>query len=161
MNADPAPDPLQGAALVVPAGGAEFERYLDLRWRVLRAPWQQPRGSEQDDREEESIHLMVRDKNGDALAVGRLHLNSPAEAQVRFMAVDPRAQSRGLGSLLLRDLERRARAAGARTVVLNARESAQRFYDQHGYRVEGPADQLFGGVEHVRMRKDFDPSLGT
>lgn len=142
----------------MPRDEADLERYFELRWRVLRAPWDQPRGSEQDDREDESIHLMVRDGNGEALAVGRLHLNSPTEAQVRFMAVDPRAQGRGLGSMVLRALEERAQSAGAKTIVLNARESAQRFYDQHGYRVEGPAPRLFGGVDHLRMRKDFAKS---
>jgi ribosomal protein S18 acetylase RimI-like enzyme len=142
-------------SVVVPTTTYERDRYFDLRWRVLREPWQQPRGSERDDREDGSIHLMIRATNGDALAVGRLHLNSPVEAQVRFMAVDPRWQGRGLGSTVLRELERRARAAGATSVVLNAREPAQRFYDRHGYRVEGPADTLFSGMVHVRMRKQL------
>ena len=137
----------------VPETAPDRERYFDLRWRVLRAPWQQPRGSERDDREDESIHLMIRGTNGDALAVGRLHLNSPVEAQVRFMAVDPQWQGRGLGSTVLQELERRARVAGATSVVLNARDSAQRFYEQHGYRLVGPAETLFSGVAHVRMRK--------
>ena len=154
-DSDAQSNPLDGASLVVPQSDEDWKRYFDLRWRVLRAAWQQPRGSERDDREDESIHLMVRGANGDSLAIGRLHLNSPTEAQVRFMAVDPGAQGRGLGSLVLRGLEQRARDAGARTIVLNARESAQRFYDQHGYRVEGPAAQLFGGVDHLRMRKDL------
>ena len=140
-------------SVVVPATTLERERYFDLRWRVLREPWQQPRGSERDDREDDSIHLMIRGKNGEALAVGRLHLNSPVEAQVRFMAVDPQWQGRGLGSSVLRELERRARAEGANSVVLNARRSAQRFYERHGYSVEGPAETLFGDVAHVRMRK--------
>lgn len=141
--------------LAVPKSAKDWERYFELRWRVLRAAWQQPRGSERDDREDESIHLMVRGAEGQPLAIGRLHLNSPTEAQVRFMAVDPSAQGRGLGSLVLRGLEERAREAGARTIVLNARETARRFYDRHGYRVEGPAPRLFGGVDHVLMRKDL------
>ena len=141
------------SSLIVPETTEDWDRYFDLRWRVLREPWQQPRGSERDDREDESIHLMMRATNGEALAVGRLHLNSPTEAQVRFMAVDPRWQGRGLGSAVLRELERRARVAGATSVVLNARDSAQRFYEQHGYRMEGPAETLFSGVAHVRMRK--------
>ncbi len=143
------------ASLVVPTTDADFERYFDLRWRVLRAPWAQPRGSERDDREQESIHLMFRAANGDALAAGRLHFNTPFEAQVRFMAVDPRAQNCGLGSRLLEALEGRARDAGAKRIVLNARESAQRFYEQRGYCVEGPAERLFGGVDHWRMSKEI------
>lgn len=141
------------AVLIVPKTSADLERYFDLRWRVLRAPWDQPRGSERDDREDESIHLMLRGANGEALAAGRLHLNSPTEAQVRFMAVDPSAQGRGLGSLVLRNLEDRARQAGAKRMILNARETAQRFYEQHGYKVEAPAERLFGGVDHWRMCK--------
>jgi predicted GNAT family N-acyltransferase len=146
-------NPVAGASLIVPETAVDRERYFDLRWRVLREPWQQPRGSERDDREDESIHLMLRATNGEAAAVGRLHLNSPLEAQVRFMAVDEHWRGRGLGSTILRELERRARVAGATSVVLNARDSAQRFYEQHGYRMEGPAETLFSGVAHVRMRK--------
>jgi len=153
MN-EPAPSKSEAApSLIVPQTLIDRDRYFDLRWRVLRKPWQQPRGSERDDREDQSIHLMIRGANGDALAVGRLHLNSPVEAQVRFMAVDPRWQGRGLGSTVLRELEHRARVAGATSVVLNARDSAQRFYEQHGYRMEGPAETLFGSVPHVQMRK--------
>jgi len=126
-----------------------------LRWRVLRAPWHQPRGSEQDDREAESIHLMIPNAAGEPLAIGRLHLNSPTEAQVRFMAVAPHAQGRGLGSTILQELERRARQAGAASIVLNARDIALGFYERHGYTVEGPADKLFDAVPHVRMRKNL------
>jgi predicted GNAT family N-acyltransferase len=153
MNEEPPAEPPAATSLIVPETLHDLNSYFELRWRVLREPWHQPRGSERDDREDESIHLMIRETNGDALAVGRLHLNSPVEAQVRFMAVDPRWQGRGLGSTILRELELRARVAGAASVVLNARDSAQRFYEQHGYRMEGPAETLFSGVAHVRMRK--------
>lgn len=143
------------AELIVPKTVTDLQSYFDLRWRVLRAPWDQPRGSEQDDREDQSIHLMVRGAKGEALAAGRLHLNSPTEAQIRFMAVDPHMQGRGLGSLVLQNLEDRARAAGARRIILNARESALRFYERHDYKVEAPADRLFGGVDHWRMSKEL------
>src|SRR5437764_2153978 len=83
--------------LVSPQSQGEWDGYFDLRWRVLRAPWQQPRGSEKDDIEAESQHLMIAGKDSRPLAIGRLHFNTPAEAQVRFMAVDPSAQGHGLG----------------------------------------------------------------
>ncbi len=152
---DPSGHLTERAELIVPNSPADLERYFELRWRVLRAPWNQPRGSERDERENESIHMMIRSETGDALAVGRLHLNTPAEAQVRFMAVDPDAQNRGLGSSLLRALENRARAVGAKRLVLNARSTAQRFYEHHGYHVEAPAQRLFAEVEHWRMSKDL------
>jgi ribosomal protein S18 acetylase RimI-like enzyme len=136
-----------------PQTPAEWRDYFDLRWRVLRAPWDQPRGSERDDREDDSQHLMIVGPDSRPQAVGRLHFNTVAEAQVRFMAVDPQSQSRGLGSLILQEFERRARAAGATSIVLNAREDAQRFYTRHGFEVVGPAETIFSAVKHVRMRK--------
>ena len=138
-----------------PQTPAEWEDYFDLRWRVLRAPWDQPRGSEKDDREDDSEHLMIVGPDSRPLAVGRLHFNTPAEAQVRFMAVDPQARGRGLGSLILQECERRARVAGATSIVLNARDDAQGFYAQHGFVVVGPAETIFSAVKHVRMRKDL------
>jgi predicted GNAT family N-acyltransferase len=145
---------------VSPQSEAEWDDYFDLRWRVLRAPWQQPQGSEKDDREAESQHLMIAGKDSRPLAIGRLHFNTPAEAQVRYMAVDPAAQGRGLGSKILQECERRARAVGATSIVLNAREDARRFYLKHGFVVAGPAPTIFDAVKHVRMRKELDPSGG-
>jgi predicted GNAT family N-acyltransferase len=143
--------------LVEPCAAQEWKSYFDLRWRVLRQPWGQPRGSERDDLEAESFHLMLRDSPGAVVAVGRLHLNSPSEAQVRYMAVDERYRGRGLGSRILDGLEDRARSEAVTSVVLNARESAMNFYRLRGYDVEGPSDILFGEVRHFRMRKKLGP----
>jgi ribosomal protein S18 acetylase RimI-like enzyme len=161
MDRKPAAD-LSATSPVVPQTPAEWDDYFDLRWRVLRAAWNQPRGSEKDDREADSEHLMIVGADSRALAVGRLHFNTLAEAQVRFMAVDPEAQGRGLGSMILQEFERRARAAGAMSIVLNARDDAQRFYQKHGFVVVGPAPTIFAAVKHVRMRKELDcPAAGS
>lgn len=140
--------------LTEPVSEADWEKYFDLRWRVLRAPWNQPRGSERDEGEDESIHLVICDDERAPLAVGRVHFVSPIEAQIRFMAVDPQFAGRGLGSRILIELEKRARLRGARKIVLNARKEAERFYLKHGYVAVGSADTLFGLIEHVRMAKD-------
>jgi len=142
-------------ALVEPRSDIDWERYFDLRWRVLRAPWQQPKGSEQDDREADSVHLMLCDASRMPLAVGRVHLNTPLQAQVRFMAVDSTATRQGLGTILLAALESRATQIGARSIVLNAREQAIPFYRKHGYVVTGEAPVMFGSVLHVRMAKEL------
>lgn len=146
-------DGLTRLELRPPAKPDEWDRYFDLRWRVLRAPWDQPRGSERDELEPESSHLAIWNDAAVPLAVGRIHLNSPLEAQVRYMAVEPASAGPGLGSQILRGLEARARELGASRVVLNSRELARSFYERHGYAVSGPAATMFGGVEHVRMEK--------
>ena len=138
-----------------PSRPDEWERYYELRWRVLRAPWEQPRGSERDDNERGSRHLALWSAVGSPQAVGRIHLNSPAEAQVRYMAVEPGSEGRGYGAQVLAGLENAARELGASRVVLNARERAQPFYARHGYIAAGPADTMFGEVRHIRMEKQL------
>jgi GNAT superfamily N-acetyltransferase len=144
-----------------PVSDQEWERYFDLRWRVLRAPWSQPRGSERDDLEGSSFHAALWDDEGRPAAVGRLQMNTPFEAQVRFMAVDPAWARRGLGSRILAALEAQASELGASEVILNARAEAQPFYARHGYRRTGPAATLFGSIPHDAMAKCIAPANTT
>lgn len=51
-----------------PKSEEDFEKYYDLRWRILRRPWDQPRGSEKDGLEDKSLHVMVCEK--DRMPVG-------------------------------------------------------------------------------------------
>ena len=136
-----------------PRSSVEWDRYFDLRWRVLRAPWNQPRGTERDDREDNSRHFALWDPAGVPLAVGRIHLISPTEAQVRYMAVEPGSEGRGFGGRILAGLESAASEFGASRVVLNARELAQPFYERNGYAVVAPAETMFGSIVHWRMEK--------
>jgi GNAT superfamily N-acetyltransferase len=133
----------------------EFQRYYDLRWKILRAPWNQPRGSEQDEREQSSYHLMVTNDRHAVVAVGRLHFNSICEAQIRYMAVAVGQQRKGIGTRLLEALENRAVALGADRIKLEARETALGFYLRNNYRPEGPGHVLFNTITHVSMTKSF------
>jgi N-acetylglutamate synthase-like GNAT family acetyltransferase len=137
-----------------PVTSEDFEQYYALRWKVLREPWDQPRESEKDEFEADAIHLMAW--ADDALVgVGRLHFNSSTEAQVRYMAVHEDRRNRGVGAEILRELEKRAAERGAKSIVLNARDRAVHFYEQHGYRIIGKASSLFGSVDHFAMQKDL------
>ncbi|RLF63293.1 MAG: GNAT family N-acetyltransferase [Thermoplasmata archaeon] len=133
----------------------DFKKYYELRWKVLREPWNQPRGSEKDDMEEESIHLMVCDED-EAVGVSRLHFNSREEAQVRYMAVDERYRGKGIGTMMLAELEKKAREKGASYIILNARENAVDFYRKNGYDVVERTYTLFGSINHFKMRKFLD-----
>lgn len=62
------------------------------------------------------------------------------EAHVTNIAVHPAERGRGIGSLLLEELEARARAAGARHMTLEVRVSnkvARSMYRKHGYDERG------------------------
>jgi len=133
----------------------DFKKYYELRWKVLREPWNQPRGSEKDDMEKESIHLMVCDED-EVVGVSRLHFNSREEAQVRYMAVDERYRGKGIGTMMLAELEKKAREKGASYIILNARENAVDFYRKNGYDVVERTHTLFGSINHFKMRKFLD-----
>jgi predicted GNAT family N-acyltransferase len=139
--------------LIEPASSAEFKQYYQLRWKILRAPWGQPRGSERDALDATSTHVMILGAGKEALGVGRLHFNSIAEAQIRFMAVDLGQQRRGIGTLIVKTLETRGAALGATRIVLDARETALGFYCKQGYITAGPGHMLFDRIAHVKMSK--------
>ena len=141
--------------IVTPETPDEFERYFDLRWRILREPWQQPRGSEQDDREGESLHRMACDEADKVLGVARLHFNNDEEAQIRYMAVEAAFTGQGIGTALLKALEAEATTKGAKRITLNARAPVEEFYRRHGYRTVAAAPTLFDCIEHVRMEKNL------
>lgn len=138
-----------------PASETEFAAYFELRWKLLRAPWNQPRGSERDDREAGSIHVMAVLDDATVAGVGRLHFNSISEAQIRYMAVSTSHQRQGIGTHILAALEDRARQLGASVIVLNARETALGFYIRHGYSPTGPGEMLYNRIAHLRMQKQL------
>ena len=136
-----------------PRTDREFEQYYEMRWKILRAPWKQARGSEQAPDDAISTHLMVLDDDNTLIGVGRLHFNSIREAQIRFMAIDLSEQRKGIGTRLLQALEAKAREHGAASITLDARETAMGFYRKQGYRPLGPGHTLFNCIAHVKMTK--------
>ena len=92
--------------VIEPQTPEEFKQYYSLRYKILRKPWGQPRGSERDNEDEISHHRMIIDEaTWDAIAVGRLQVNTKEEAQIRYMAVADNYQGQGLGSKIVTALE--------------------------------------------------------
>ncbi|TMO46337.1 bifunctional GNAT family N-acetyltransferase/hotdog fold thioesterase [Pseudoalteromonas ruthenica] len=139
--------------VTIPQSSDDWQAYYHLRWQVLRAPWEQPRGSEQDDLEQESEHRFIKNKDGEVIAVARLHFNNSQQAQVRYMAVDDAHRGQHLGSRLLHELEKIAWNQDASELVLFARERALKFYQRHGYELKEKAHLAFGDVQHWKMVK--------
>lgn len=142
----------------------QLAEYFDLRWRILRAPWDKLRGSEKDEFDAVADHVTVRGPDGRLLGVGRLHMNSMEEAQIRYMAVEDDSRGLGVGRAILKKLEALARARGAKRIVLNARDNVVGFYQRCGYSVVGPGPTLFDIIRHSRMEKilpDRDAETGS
>ena len=138
-----------------PESPEEFEEYYDLRWRVLREPWSQPRGSEKDKFDPDADHVSVRDGNGKLIGIGRLHLNNDREAQIRYMAAEEGARGCGAGRVIIERLETIARKRGVSWITLNARENVVGFYEHLGYRVTGEGPTMFDEIRHSKMKKEM------
>ena len=134
----------------------EFKRYYQLRWQLLRAPWNQPEGSEIDDIEDRCFHLMAVDDNNEVIAVARLQFNSDDEAQIRYTAVDKTYERQGIGRELIKSMEAYAGESARRKIVLDAREPTVGFYQKLGYEVSEKSYLLFDEIQHFRMKKNID-----
>ena len=140
--------------IIEPNSSAEFEQYYNLRYEILRKPWLQPKGSEKDDGDKSSIHRMIIDEsNGKAVAVGRLQFNTSEEAQIRYMAVSDNYQLKGYGNIIVKTLEDIALNKGIRNIILQARESALKFYWKNGYEIIEKSYLLFDEIQHWLMVK--------
>ncbi len=129
-----------------------WDEYYGLRWLVLRKPWGQPKGSEKDEMEKDSIHRAAFIGNK-IVGVARLHFNNIKEAQIRYMAVHPDYRGMGIGSRLLEEMEKIARRKKAEYILLNARENAINFYLKNGYSIIGKSYVLYGIIQHYKMIK--------
>ena len=137
---------------ITPTSELDFDNYYQFRWKMLRQPWQQPHGSEQDDLEQQAVHRMII-KEEQIIAVGRLHKVSQTQAQIRYMAVDNNCQGQGLGKQIIEALEHEASKQGVNEITLNARENAVDFYQKLGYQSQGFSHLLYGEIRHISMTK--------
>jgi len=135
-----------------PETAEEFKQYLDLRWRVLRAPWGEPQGSEADELEDQCFHVMAK-LDEKITGVGRLQYNSNSEAQIRYMAVEKAHEGNQIGRMIVDALEQEARNRNISSIVLDARKPAVGFYEKLGYSIEKKSYLLFDEIQHFRMRK--------
>ncbi|MBE0569979.1 MAG: GNAT family N-acetyltransferase [Ignavibacteriaceae bacterium] len=131
----------------------EFERYRDLRWRILRAQWNQPRITELDDAGTKDYPIMVCEVDGIPVGVGRAHFISEDEAQIRSISVESEWEGKGIGSIVLKELEKIVIAKGAKRIIIHARNNAIEFYRKNGYKAVEPSYTLFGEIEHTLMGK--------
>jgi predicted GNAT family N-acyltransferase len=133
-----------------------FEAYLDLRFRVLRAPLGLPKGSEEDEADHLSStrHLVWVE---DGLALGCVQLQADADplvGRLRYMAVDPSAEGQGIGRMLIDLIFEIAREESYERIILNARENAVPFYLACGFEQYHELAP-FHGIRHWRMAKEL------
>ena len=144
---------LSSIKIIQPLTTDEFEKYFNLRWEILRKPWHQPKGSECDELEEAAVHFMAVDDRQKLIGVCRLHFVDETTGQIRYMAVLPDLQHKGIGRILLSDAENVARKKGIKLLILQARENVVGFYERQGYQVKEKTFLLYDEIQHFLMKK--------
>lgn len=116
--------------------------------------------------EHQATHDVGTDKDGDNRIVGfAIQMLAPDVAHVLLIAVEPSMQGEGLGTLLLKTLEKNALAHGLDKQILEVRHSndqAQSFYLRHRYAVIGKRKGYYrevGGASEdaIVLEKQLSP----
>lgn len=119
-----------------------------VRFDVFVVEQKVPLELEWDEMDAQSLHALVLDEAGHAIATGRLL----PDGHIGRMAVRKEARGRGIGGLVLDALIDAARRRGDRAVLLNAQTQAESFYRRFGFEREGDAF-MEAGIAHIAMRK--------
>ena len=134
-----------------PTSAEEFAEYFMFRWKMLRKPLNLPFGSEQDDLENTAFHIAAF-YSEKIIGVGRLHSEPNNMARIRYMAVDNSFQKQGIGSHMLKELEKFSAVKKIQICWLYARQETINFYQKNGYEINGVAASDLE-IPHQRMQK--------
>lgn len=136
---------------------ARTEEVIELRHAILRTGL--PRELAYFDGDDEpTTHHVVAERHGKIVGcatVLRRPWNGAPAWQVRGMAVAPELRGRGVGAMLLEELERIVARDVKPSLQLwcNARVPARRFYEQHGWVVASDEFAIEHAGPHVKMVK--------
>lgn len=133
----------------------DINKIIELRYRILRKPWEQPKETSTDGLETFSYNAFIEDNEGKIIACGRLQENANKIGQIRYMAVDEIHQGKGLGKLILSSLENKAIEIGLKYISLQARENALQFYKNSNYQLREKSFKLWDIIQHYLMFKEL------
>ncbi|MBE3118691.1 MAG: GNAT family N-acetyltransferase [Candidatus Atribacteria bacterium] len=134
----------------------DFTAYYDLRYRILRQPLDQPKGTEKDDYEPISYHIMaVDEETGEVVGVVKLFEKALGVGQLSHMAVAENRQGQGIGRLLVDAVDSKARELGFKKYGMTARENVIDFYKKCGHHVVKISYVLHDQVQLLWMEKDL------
>jgi len=134
----------------------DFKEYYALRYKVLREPWGQQKGTEKDDYEPISQHFMaVDDETGEIVGVVKMFEKEPGVAWFSHLAVAPNLQRKGIGKLLVKFVEDIARAQQYKVIGAMSRLTSTEYFQNFGYKITGLPMHYFGTTQVVWMEKNL------
>lgn len=98
--------------------------------------------------------FLIGEWDGIFVAMGAFRHTSLERAEIKRMRVHPDYQGRGLGQIILSELEARAQAIGYKTLHLDTsvlQAPARKLYEKNGYREVGR--NIYGDLEVILYEK--------
>ena len=134
-------------------GSPEYKAMVALRMEILRKPLGLSFSEEELQREKDDI-LLGAFEDEKLVACCMLTKISEETCKLRQMAVSQKMQRNGIGAALMHFAENVARDAGYRSMIMNARKTAQGFYEKLGYKADGK-EFIEVTIPHFEMRKNI------
>ena len=111
---------------------SDYKEALALRQKILRAPLGLNIFEEDLSVEKEQLHFGLFDDKS-ILASVTVVIIDEQKAKIRQMAVSDEFQGQGLGATLLKNCLLELKRSGFKSIELNARKSAEGFYERYGF----------------------------
>ncbi|MGG0655265.1 GNAT family N-acetyltransferase [Rummeliibacillus pycnus] len=134
----------------------DLQREFDIRMKVFVEEQKVPQEEEIDSYDHlggECYHFLVTTDDDKAIGTGRIRLVEGV-GKIQRVAVLEEYRSHGIGRIIIKALEDKAKELGAPKVKLDGQLQAQGFYEKIGYEVKSGIF-LDAGIEHVLMVKTF------
>ena len=134
-------------------GSPEYKEMIARRMEILRKPLGLSFNEEDLAKEKDDI-LLGAFEDDQLVACCILTKVSEETCKLRQMAVHEKMQRNGIGAALMHFAENVARDAGFKSMIMNARKTAQGFYEKLGYKADGN-EFIEVTIPHYEMRKNI------
>ena len=137
----------------IPKTHDDFKAYYALRYKILNEPAGHPKGTEKDDYEPISEHFMAVDEKQNIVGVIKLYERSEGVGFISHLAVAVEHQRKGVGKLLIKAVEQRARERGFKTLGAKTRMTATSYFEKIGFKITGMPTPHLGTTHLVWLEK--------
>ncbi|MGZ6304818.1 MAG: GNAT family N-acetyltransferase [Ktedonobacteraceae bacterium] len=122
-----------------------------------RGPWDDDVYSIEETYLNNQGEFLIGEWNGIFVAMGALRRTSPERAEIKRMRVYPDYQGRGIGQIILNELEARAHELGYKILHLDTsvlQIAAQKLYEKNGFREVGR--DMYNDLEVILYEKQLE-----
>lgn len=126
---------------------------LAIRYKVFVDEQKVPVDLEIDDYEDSSLHLVLYEKSK-PVATARIYEQSNDTYKVQRVAVLKEYRTRGIGTILMREIEKKVKMHKADKLTLGSQNTAIPFYEKLGYKISS-TEFMDAGIPHHSMTKSL------